>query len=324
MADVLNAAQLTALLQQANQAIVGLQQQIQQQQEQLEQLQAGNAASALAGVMRYKPRRPDTYDGKRSLGAAKNWLRECRTYFEACGDRIGVNDLPKITFAISLLRGQASLWWQAREQREAVSLEAPIDSWNDFENVVSAAFSPINEAKQARDMLRKARQRTSVQAFVNELRTIRLFLPSLTDDELLDRFMAGLKPFIQKELALRDPTSFEQAVQMAERLDAVLFQTTKNGLYNQHHPGRPTDPNGPAPMEISAISSTQQPAGNFCSRDSQRQPGNFQNGSSGQRFPKLTPEVRQQLIKEGRCLYCRDKGHLAINCPKKKYYPPRN
>ena len=31
---------------------------------------------------------------------------------------------------------------------------------------------------------------------------------------------------------------------------------------------------------------------------------------------KLTQEERDRCMKEGRCLRCREKGHIAKNCPK--------
>ena len=31
---------------------------------------------------------------------------------------------------------------------------------------------------------------------------------------------------------------------------------------------------------------------------------------------KLMPELRKQLIAEGKCLFCREKGHILPNCPK--------
>ena len=35
------------------------------------------------------------------------------------------------------------------------------------------------------------------------------------------------------------------------------------------------------------------------------------------RHPKLTPELRKQLMAEGKCLFCREKGHILPNCPKR-------
>src|SRR5436305_9162048 len=34
------------------------------------------------------------------------------------------------------------------------------------------------------------------------------------------------------------------------------------------------------------------------------------------RHPKLTPELRKQLITEGKYLFCCEKGHILPNCPK--------
>jgi hypothetical protein len=89
---------------------------------------------------------------------------------------------------------------------------------------------------------------------------------------------------------------------MAERLDAITYQYRRDQAdwtsNRQRIPtnGRPQD--GPTPMELSAI--THPPP---------------------RRFEKLTPQLRAQLIREGKCLYCREPGHMAMDCPKKKMHP---
>src|SRR5437764_15380497 len=35
------------------------------------------------------------------------------------------------------------------------------------------------------------------------------------------------------------------------------------------------------------------------------------------RHLKLTPELQKQLLAEGKCLFCREKGHILPNCPKR-------
>ena len=50
-------------------------------------------------------------------------------------------------------------------------------------------------------------------------------------------------------------------------------------------------------------------------------PGNPRQPSTSKppfkRHPKLTPELRKQLMAEGKCLFCREKGHILPNCPKR-------
>jgi hypothetical protein len=43
--------------------------------------------------------------------------------------------------------------------------------------------------------------------------------------------------------------------------------------------------------------------------------------TTGTPIPKLTPELRAQCIKEGRCFKCREQGHLSGEC--RKVFPPR-
>jgi hypothetical protein len=47
---------------------------------------------------------------------------------------------------------------------------------------------------------------------------------------------------------------------------------------------------GPAPMQLNATTAT---------------------------ITKLTPEEQEKFLKEGLCLRCREKGHMARDCPKK-------
>src|SRR5947207_10083149 len=50
-------------------------------------------------------------------------------------------------------------------------------------------------------------------------------------------------------------------------------------------------------------------------------PGNSHQPSTPKppfkRHQKLTPELRKQLMAEGKYLFCREKGHILPNCPKR-------
>src|SRR5438045_7170325 len=49
--------------------------------------------------------------------------------------------------------------------------------------------------------------------------------------------------------------------------------------------------------------------------------GNFHQPSTPKppfkHHPKLTPELRKQLMAEGKCLFCHEKGHVLSNCHKR-------
>ena len=70
-------------------------------------------------------------------------------------------------------------------------------------------------------------QRTSVQTYVHDFRELALQIPDLSEAEKLDRFLRGLKPRLQRELAIRDPRTMDEAVNMAERIDTVDFASQR-------------------------------------------------------------------------------------------------
>lgn len=39
---------------------------------------------------------------------------------------------------------------------------------------------------------------------------------------------------------------------------------------------------------------------------------------------QLTEPLKARLLREGRCFYCREVGHLALSCPKKRQAREKN
>ena len=90
---------------------------------------------------------------------------------------------------------------------------------------------------------------------------------------------------------------------IAERYDSLRYNANRESDSFFFVKGR----DGPTPMELGAVTNT--------SRSNNSYQGSSSNKPS---YDKLTPEQRQQLIKEGRCFYCRETGHRALDCPKRK------
>ena len=109
----------------------------------------------------------------------------------------------------------------------------------------------------------------------------------MSEEDHLDKFMRGLKPDIQEKVAIQQPTNLADACRIANTIDTIRHQarmtTTTTRTWNS------PKTNGPIPMEIDAI-----------------------------RRGGLTDKERDHLRKVGGCFFCREVGHMARACPKKR------
>ena len=182
---------------------------------QLEQLQQQQQAQPQppppAFGPKVRPSKPDKYDG--ALGKADQWCFEVENYFDCCG----LQDPHRVPYAGAMLTGNAAIWWRSVCQ-EAVN---PITTWAQFKADLVYNFKHIDDVKLARDRLRSLRQRTSVAAFYAEFSRAIFQIPGITEEEKMDRFFAGLKPALQREIVLREPPTFAELTKMASKLDSV-------------------------------------------------------------------------------------------------------
>jgi hypothetical protein len=142
-------------------------------------------------------------------------------------------------------------------------------------------------------------------------------IPGITDDEKKDRFIRGLKSNTMKEVKLRCPETFEEAVRMAVRLDSLLWRASDNSGKTGISQPRPE------PMDLDAITSNANPAiatrstvNNVNSRPSYR---DMAARNSPPRRSKLTDAERAKLRREGKCFKCRQHRHLARECPERNH-----
>ena len=86
------------------------------------------------------------------------------------------------------------------------------------------------------------RLKTSVTGYIDAFKCCCAKIPSITDEEMLDRFMRALIPDVQRELLKQDPPTFAAACQMAEHLasleaviEARLPSFNQNQNKNKQH-----------------------------------------------------------------------------------------
>lgn len=286
-----------------------------EQQQALEQQQAVEAfinskinerVAELAANMggRTKSAKPTYYNGRSD---PELWLYGVELYFTASGTIV---DHAKIAFADTLLRDDALVWRRTTPTPP---------SWDEWKGLLISAFQPINPSETARDRLARLRQTGPVRSYASAFRTVTLLIPAITDDEKKDRFIRGLKPKIMHDVKVKAPTTFEEAVQIAVRLDTLDTWRPSGNPGAPTMNGRTQRSSGPMPMEVDVNAITSTPAAVRSSvnaigttRPSYR---DVVNGPSRPPRKPLTDREREECRRKGICFKCRQHGHVARECP---------
>ena len=210
-----------------------------------------------APVFRARIREPDTYHGDRSLDAAIGWIRSVERY-------LGIAELDQhqwVDYAATLLRDEADTWWRQQE------LNSDCSEWLDFKKRFLANFSPPNHLQLARDRLASLLQNNTVANYVAQFQAAWSSVPTMTDEEALDRFQRGLNPTIRLQVMTRFPTSTDEAMRLALAVEAaqqhsqvILAENNKHSSFpqQQQYQHQPVAPeylrsSGVAPMDLDAI-----------------------------------------------------------------------
>ena len=130
-------------------------------------------------------RLPDSYSGVRDANVIDSWIHAVERH----RDFHNWDSRKTHQFAITLLSGDADMWYRAIEAGEK---EATPNDWLTFKRLLNQAFRPPNTKTLARERLRLCVQTSTIQQYVNDFQNIRLSLPSVTDEEACDKFISGL------------------------------------------------------------------------------------------------------------------------------------
>jgi Retrotransposon gag protein/Zinc knuckle len=205
-----------------------------------------------------------------------SWIAHMDSYVN------GISDEQAFSIAITYLVSDAHDWFIAN-QVSATAAGHPMVSWVALTDAIKKRFSPLNKVKIARDKLSRWRQLRDVPSYNTDFLKIILDIPRIGLDEQIDRYARGLKPYIWSELCTTDYESLEDLMRDAERIESA-----KGNRFKTNPQGTQPFRSGPVPMELNNTKVIQ----------------------------KLSPEEREKCMREGLCLRCREKGHLARDCPK--------
>lgn len=244
----------------------------------------------------------------------KGFIFQVETYCRASGPR---SDIEVLQFLPSLFEGPALTWWRNLPSGHN---NMPFSTWAAFTTAFLAYFVPPNHALAARDRLSRLTQTDRLSDYVNTFMECALDVGSdLSEREKFVRFREGLKPYLQREVDMRNASTFESALDAVLKYDAhasasrrftapVPHSRNSSSMASRPVPRSHSTSTHHVPMELGNVSS--KPA-----VPQHRSAPTSKANSATKQFTRLTPELRTQLMAEGKCLYCRAPGHDREHCP---------
>ena len=326
LANILNVLQQQASL--AGQQITQLQtdvrnlhSQVNQKDSQLQTLQQQHAALQQAqpssNQLKLRSPQPDLPEAFTGRSTSKD---EIGQFIEKFDQYFAFFDLPqspplpaaqRVCMVVTKLDGDASTWFRHYRQRNLGNRNPR--SWQDFKILLRNKYEPVNKEDTLRDKLAQLVQSKSVAAYTTRFEKLLNQLPSVSDDEALDRYIRGLNPTIRTEVRLKKPATLDEAIDYADIFDRATFEprlgrnrSRRDRLANRN---RTDHSNVPSPMDIDTISLNNLTSIlNAVSRQQQ------QNTTTTRR-PPLSDEVRAACLANGCCFNCGERGHRTRGCP---------
>jgi len=253
-----------------------------------------------------KPNKPQAFTGDKKGPKADTWCFQLQVYFEAAQVPLE----KQVPTAVTFLRESAELWWMEHVRKTTDEHMRPtserISSFGVFVQAIKSHFMTTTRVEDAREGLPSLKQSGWVRGYVNAFQKLVMQIPDMTDGEKFWRFKEGLNVALRKEVTKEDCKTYEDAVRLVLRLDAV---DTKFGTKSHSHANFTSKQSqAPIPMEIDAIriATPSTSMTKLSKEDLKKKFGG-----------KLTPDMKDEMKKLGVCFYCREQaGHVAQSCPK--------
>jgi Ty3 transposon capsid-like protein/Zinc knuckle len=230
-----------------------------------------------------RPRQPDKYHGQWDFLLLGNWIFSVDQYFI-------LTDMPTYKqgpFVSTLLRDEALLWF--RSNYENWDPDTPL-TWDILRAAMRQYFAPPNEDRRLQDEWANLKQYGTVFEYVSVLTALAMRIPGLSQTQILDKFIRGLKPKTRIEVELRDPRTTDEAYRLADRFDRIVYGTKTTSFLTQNY------------NRYTSTSNTNTDYGERMQIDTL--------------LPRrYGPKDHQRL-----CFTCNKPGHIAASCPSTTTY----
>jgi hypothetical protein len=279
---------------------------------------------------RVKTRDPDPYDGS-DPAKLRAFISQCKLVFRA-RPRDFQDDIVKITYAVSWLKGTALRWYEPNLTLDEHQLPQYALDWDTFEETLKTTFGepdPVQTATYKLDSLRMQDYHhiTKYNVEFNEYATITGF----DERALYAKYYRGLAPRIKDGLVYSGKpdtlvTLRAQAINLNlrhwERRDEERLKNAASAQSSSK------SPQGTSLAMSSSSGSSRSKSSHSKSASRSSTPAASGSSSSASKKPdlskvlgpdrKLLPEEKERRKKQGLCIICASKDHMAERCPSRK------
>ncbi|XP_040998183.1 uncharacterized protein K02A2.6-like [Juglans microcarpa x Juglans regia] len=240
---------------------------------------------------RANDRRPKVDFPKFNEGDPYEWLDKVDHYFHT----YEVPRRERVSTACFYLEGKASKWWRwIRDQYEKDEKRL---GWTAFEKEFLLQFGPsptINHHGQ----LAKLKQEGRVHQYIEEFRQLQTLLRGWSEEALVGTFIDGLKPWLAKEIKLKQLTRIQEVMRMAEILEESGTMERRFSKDVGSKASKTLQTKAPGKTKVEMEVSKPKPY----------------------EVKKLSRQDVQERIKKGLCFKCGDKWSKEHSCKSGKAY----
>ena len=281
---------------------------------------AANIASVAAPITHVKPPKPSTFNGTTSV---QLWLFELQTYFRVTG----IEGNARTAFALTLLKGNALQWAHSTARYNDPNAVA----WEFFAGDLLHRYNPVKDSIQARNALARIKQTGSLDAYVTAMQGIFQYTPDMHDIDKRHFFIQGLSPSLRKDVIKANTLTYEETVQVAQRMNTLAYIETNNEwMHATQTNATTTTHNNNDEMQldhIRMIKEKEKEHANDSDEEDEQLHAMYNRSNkgmqqTGKRVTKakgqLDQKEKERCIREGRCFTCKRTGHNANQCNKKR------
>ena len=160
--------------------------------------------------------KPEKFSGSN----VRSWLVSIDNLFANHGSN--ESEESKIKYAVSFMANDALHWWELMCLNQTI-----FNTFEDFKKALLDYFEPVNRTTNARKKLSSLKQigkLSYISDYNQEFSKWLLQIPDMSVEEQLFHFTEGLRYKIKVEIEKENPTTLQDAMQLADRMDRISNQ----------------------------------------------------------------------------------------------------